>query len=305
MARDAEEGIGAINYAAVVASTTDDDIIAVCDAGPSFRSDTLTILADVMPESYWATLLHKQQVIQGIPPTVNSGPSLPAYIALPEIGYIASIRRLGEHRVKVLVMGNKAGAGYTHEDKGSFVLKYADQTFAMDLGICDYSDPIHVTYKHCQRHNMFVPVGMSERAHPQNPLPYDVKPTGRGDEQTFRTQIDATLGWNGYYKKWVRTWDSPSPEVLTIRDEYELAQGNAVEFYWQTNLPVEQTQSGVIVRGNKGIASLTIPPDCTVRLDRLPLAEGADHARIAIQKPASQGTLETSVTLRPATALER
>jgi hypothetical protein len=145
---------------------------------------------------------------------------------------------------------------------------------------------------------MLVPVGMAERAAPLNPLPFDVKPTGKGDERTFGAQIDATPGWNGYYKRWVRTWDSPSPEVLTIRDEYELAKGNAVEFYWQTSLPVEQTDSVVTIRGDKGLAAISIPPDCTVRIERLPLAEGAEHTRIAIHKPAPSGTLEIAVRLR-------
>lgn len=293
------------NYAAVVASTTIDDVIAVCDSGPSFRSDTLDILTELMPDSYWTTLYHKQQVAKGLSPSVKPGPPLPAYVALPEIGYIASTRPLGEHLVKLLIVGNKANAGHTHEDKGSFVLEYAGQAFAMDLGIGDYDDPIHLVYKHCQRHNMLVPVGMTDRAAPLNPLPFDAKPRGEGDEHAFHAQIDATPGWNGYYKKWVRTWDSRSPDVLVIRDEYELGKGNAVEFYWQTSLPVEQTESGVMIRGDKGLATLTIPPDCTLRLDRLPLAEDAEHTRIAIRKPATQGTLEVTVTLRPAVASER
>jgi len=288
------------DYAAVVASTTPDDVIAVCDSDATFRTDTLTILTELIPRSYWTTLFHKKQAAQNLSPSVSPGPPLPPYIALPEIGYIASTRSLGDHRVKVFIMGNKANAGHTHEDKGSFVLEYAGQAFAMDLGIEDYSDPAQLAYKHCQRHNMLVPVGTAERPRPQNPLPFNVKPTGRGDERTFGARIDATPGWNGYYKKWLRTWDSPSPDTLIIRDEYELAKGNAVEFYWQTRLPVEKTSAGLTIRGDKGIATLSCPPDCTLRLDHPPLADGATYTRIAIRKPATQGTLEVTVHLRPA-----
>ncbi|UCD51316.1 MAG: heparinase II/III family protein [Phycisphaerales bacterium] len=287
------------NYAAVVASTTSDDVIPVCDSGSSFRNDTLDILTELVPDSYWTTLYHKKQIAKSVSPTVKPGPALPAYIALPEIGYLASTRPLAEHLVKILIMGNKAGAGHTHEDKGSFVLEYAGQAFGMDLGIGDYGDPVHVTYKHCQRHNMLVPVGMTDRAAPANPLPFDVKPTGAGDERTFHARIDATPGWNGYYKKWVRTWDSPTPDTLTIRDEYELGRGSGVEFYWQTHLPVEKTNSGITIRGDRGLAILTIPAGCTLRLDQLPLAEGGHHTRIAICKPATQGSLEIAVKLRP------
>lgn len=287
------------NYAAVIASTTNDDAIAVCDSGAGFRNDTLRILTELVPNSYWTTLYNKQQVARS-EPTLDAAPPLPVYIELPEIGYIASTRSLGSELVKIFIMGNKANAGHTHEDKGSFVLEYAGQTFAMDLGICDYDDPIHAVYKQCQRHNMLVPVGMAERAAPLNPLPFDVRPTGKGDERTFGARIDATPGWNGYYTKWVRTWDSPSPDVLTIRDEYELARGDAVEFYWQTNLPVEETAGGVTIRGHKGLVSLSVPDDCTVRIERLPLAEGAHHSRIAIRKSAPSGTLVTTVNLRSA-----
>ena len=49
------------------------------------------------------------------------------------------------------------------------VLEFAGDTFAMDLGICDYGDPLSIPYKQCQRHNMLVPTGTTERPHPTNP----------------------------------------------------------------------------------------------------------------------------------------
>ncbi|MFQ9800095.1 MAG: heparinase II/III family protein [Clostridia bacterium] len=39
----------------------------------------------------------------------------------------------------MVVLGNRSGAGHAHEDRGSFILEYAGQTFAMDPGTCDYS----------------------------------------------------------------------------------------------------------------------------------------------------------------------
>ncbi len=285
------------DYAAVVASITSDDVIPICDSGPSVRADSLSILAELMPQSHWSAMLSKLRVREGRPPLESPGPALPAYVALPHTGYIASTRTLGSDLVKILILGNKAGAGHTHEDKGSFVLEYAGETFAADLGICDYADPIHAVYKHCQRHNMLVPVGTPDRAHPQNPLMTDVKPTGQGDEQAFHASIDATPGWEGYYRKWVRRWDSPAPDVLVIRDEYELGKGIGVEFYWQTKLPVEQEDGAIVIRGARGTASLSIPADCTVRVEELPLAGNEKHNRIAIGKEATQGTLEVTVRL--------
>jgi hypothetical protein len=254
-----------------------------------------------MPQSQWAAMYNKQCLGQGKPPLYRSVAPAPAFVALPDTGYLASTRRLGDDLVKILLLGNKAGAGHTHEDKGSFVLEYAGETFAADLGICDYEDPIHAVYKHCQRHNMLVPVGMPERACPQNPLMVDVKPTGRGDERSFHARLDATSGWGGYYRTWVRTWDSPSPETLVIRDEYELGKGRAVEFCWQTRLPVERQAGAVVIRGRKGVVSLSVPPDCSLRIDRLALAAGEKHNRIAIRKEGPEGTLEVAVQLQPST----
>jgi hypothetical protein len=286
------------DYAAVVASTTADDVIAICDAGPTFREDSLRVLAELMPKSHWSAMYSKQRVRLGKPPREEAGPPLPTYIALPHTGYIASTRQLGGEQVKILVLGNKAGATHTHEDKGSFVLEYAGEAFATDLGICDYADPIHAVYKHCQRHNMLVPVGTSDRACPQNPLMADVKPVGRGDEREFHASIDATPGWERYYRTWVRRWDSPSPGELVIRDDYELVKGTGVEFHWQTTLPAEQRDGTIVIRGNRGAASLSVPSDCTIRVEQLELAGGEKHNRITIGKDAVQGTLELKIRLQ-------
>ncbi|MBC8471109.1 MAG: heparinase II/III family protein [Planctomycetes bacterium] len=285
------------DYAAVVASTTEGDVIPICDSGPDFRSDTLEILTELMPESHWTTMYNKLLLRNGKPKIAQTDPAPPAFITLPDTGYIASTRSLGEHRVKLFIMGHKAGADHTHEDKGSFVLEFAGQAFALDLGICDYGDPISAIYKHCQRHNMLAPARTPDRACPQRPLPIDVKPTGYGDEKAFHARIDATPGWEQYYRKWIRSWESPSPDTLIIRDEYALASGNAVEFYWQTKLPVRQHDRTVIIEGKQGRASLKIPADCTVRIDRLPLAEGQEHNRITIGKSGSEGVLEVKVHL--------
>lgn len=285
------------NYAAVIASTTDDDVIPICDSGPSFRGDSLKILTELSPDSYWVTMYNKQQRLRGEPPLDREGPPLPAFIALPETGPLASHRKLGDHLVKIFVMGHKNGADHTHEDKGSFVLEFAGQTFAMDLGMCEYDDPIHHAYKQCQRHNMLAPVGTPERAHPERPLLVDVKPVGQGDETTFHATIDATAGWNGFFEKWVRTWDSPSPERLVIRDDYVVGKGDGVEFYWQTKLPCEIKDNTVVITGDNGIVTLEIPDDCTVRVETLPLIDDGHHQRITVHKPARQGTLEITATL--------
>lgn len=285
------------NFGAVVASTTDDDVIAICDSEPHLSLSALEMLVALTPGSYWTTLYAKKCRAEGKEPPAKDGPPLPHFISLPDTGHLASVRALDGELLKIFVMGNKRGAGHTHEDKGSFVLEFAGETFAADLGICEYDDPIHYAYKSCQRHNMLAPVGTTERARPDNPLLADVKPTGRGSAKKFSARIDATPGWRGYYKKWVRTWESLSPERLIIRDEYELEKGDGVEFYWQTLLPCEQNGQTVTIKGRRGTVTITAPDDCAVRVETLPLAEGQEQQRIAVKKTGASGVLKMDIKL--------
>ncbi len=155
-------------------------------------------------------------------------------------------------------------------------------------GIVDYGRPIHLLYKHCQRHNMLVPTGLAERPHPPSPLEVDITPKGSGDDTAFHATMDVTPGWEKHYKKWTRTWDSPTPNTLTIRDEYERVKDGPVE----VNGPV------VTITGKKGIVRLTIPKDCTVEVEELPAYESTQH-RIAVTRAAPSGILEIKVDLSP------
>ena len=285
------------NFAAVVVSTTPESFIPICDAHGDWPSDFLEMLHQLFPNTYWTTLCNRQRVLEGLEPLAQVGPPLPAFVALPDMGPLASTRVLGSEIVKILVMGGRAGATHTHEDKGSFALEFAGETFAMDPGICDYKDPIHLQYKYCQRHNMLVPVVEGDRPRPQSPLAADVKPTGSGDETRFHASIDATPGWDGFYTKWTRTWDSPSPDSLTIRDDYALAKGDAVEFYWQTQLPATIDGNTITITGKRGVVTLSFPEDCTARIDTLPMADSAQQTRIAIRREGKSGRIDVTVRL--------
>lgn len=285
------------DFAAVVASTTKDDVIPICDAGASISAGALSLMSNIAPESYWTTMLQKALQREGKPVLAPPGPPLPAFLSLPSTGHLASCRQLDGQSVKVFVMGNKNGAEHTHEDKGSFVLEFAGQTFALDPGIVDYDKPIHIQYKHCQRHNMLVPTGLKDRPRPPNPLRADVRPSGKGDNARFEARMDVSPGWEPYYKRWVRSWESASPERLVIRDEYELAQGDGVEFYWQTLLPCEVKGTTVTITGERGSVTLTASEGCTIRIDKLPLAEEGEQTRIAIGKAGVSGALEVGVQL--------
>lgn len=296
-------------FAAAIASTLPDaDVIPICDASATYSPEPMALLAAAMPESPWVSIFRKalarsEGMVSSIlvlslePRIPSAGPEAETFVTLPEMGLMASTRKLGEVLVKILIPGNRAGAGHTHEDKGSFVLEFAGEAFAMDPGTCDYGNPLSSVLKHCERHSMLVPCGFQDRPHPECPLAVDVKPEGHGDADRFEARIDLASGWEGYYRCWRRTWRSDAPDALTIRDEYELADGSGVEFYWQTALPVSEDGDTITIRGKKGTVVLTVPDDCDVRVDRLPLADGQGQNRIALRREGTAGSLEVAARL--------
>jgi hypothetical protein len=129
----------------------------------------------------------------------------------------------------------------------------------------------------------------------------DVKPAGAGDATSFHARIDATAGWDRYYRVWTRAWDSPAPDTLMIRDEYELipdSGATGVAFCWNTQRQVGIEGNLIVLQGKRGAARIEAPADCAIRVDELPLLEGAVQRRIAIHKSGHTGTLEIKVTLQ-------
>ena len=291
------------DFAALMMSTTTrHDVLPIGDGEDHLGEDTLRAMLELMPGSHWLTLYNHHLRNRGKDPLPEDGPPLPAFVHLPDMGCMASVRYLDGEPVKLFIQGFKQGADHTHEDKGSFVLEFAGETFAMDPGICDYTDPMHHVYKSCQRHNMLVPASEGERPAPMRPLLVDVKPEGHGDAQAFHARIDATRGWRGWYRKWVRTWDSPSPDRLTITDDYELGRGEAVDWYWQTQLPCRIEGRNVLITGTRGQITLETPEDCTLQIEELPLAEGSTQHRITLHRDQDAGVIEVTIHLQ---ALEK
>jgi hypothetical protein len=305
------------DYGAAIASTLPDaDVIPVGDSGLLLGSDTLLPLAYLAPKSCWTTMLRKRmagekrtsftpeerQMLAAIP---RQGPPPAPFVALRDTGHMASTRALKGPRdalwVKIFIPGNRGEEPHSHEheDRGSFVLEFGGEALAIDPGVCDYEDPLHQLLKQCQYHNMLVPVGAPERPGPEQPIRADVKPVGKGNRKSFHARMNVTRGWNAYYKKWVRSWDSPSPETLVIRDEYELAKGNGVEFYWQTKLPCRVSGRTVSIKASHGSAILETPSDCSIRIDALPAPENTVQNRIAVCRPGPAGVLQITVRLRP------
>ncbi|MFI5356351.1 MAG: heparinase II/III family protein [Opitutales bacterium] len=250
----------------------------------------VALLAWLLPNSHWVTLLHKQLKRAGAAPLLlalrlarevpATGPALAPFLEMPDTGMMCSVRRLGPELVKLFIMGNKSGGDHQHEDKGSFVLECAGDSFAFDFGVVDYANPVTDLLKQCQRHNMLAPWSDDARPHPQNPIHADVKPHGAGDATRFHATVDASPGWEGWFSKWQRTWDSPAPDTLVITDDWVVAQGRGVVFHWTTQLPMRLAGDRVIIEGRRATAELRLPPGLAAQLDALPLQ---DPRRTAVE----------------------
>ncbi|WP_181592606.1 heparinase II/III family protein [Paenibacillus sp. YN15] len=288
---------------AVFSTDKERDFITICDCGPRASLRGAAVMARLLPDSLWVNLFHKirsrnpgmcgdlmtEELARSIPSRNN--PPKP-FVRLPEAGYISSVRSLNGGWLKLFIMGHKAGAGHTHEDKGSFVIEYAGETFAMDPGTCSYSSPLSVELQHCQWHNMLIPGGMPERPHPHRPLVADVKPEGWGDGQQVEVLADLGVSFSCYYKRWTRRFYSSSPALLTVTDDYELVRGNRVDFLLHTLLPCQIKGRGVEIRGKNGRCTINVPEGCRIAIQELPYTDGQIMHRLRIGQTGVSGRLE-------------
>lgn len=288
------------------------DMIPICDARPDVISQSaLAFWSLLLPESRWPKVFDKSVARNGglandFFALLVQSMQLPclakeqAFVSLKEMKLVASRRDLNGKPVKLTVMGNPAGAGHTHEDKGSFVLEYAGQTFAMDPGSCVYGSIYSMIYKHCQRHNMLVPAGRAERVFAQSPCMQDIVINASGDEQSFHAEINAGHAFPEFYRSWKRTIVSDSPDEIRVIDEYALKEEtgcNRVEFLWNTTLPVENLGDRVRIQGENGKVELVVPENCCCEIRTLPLFGGEKQSQIAIVQEGLQGILSIQIHL--------
>lgn len=295
------------DFAEATASTVpEQDVVPLCDGKQYCNMTAVALLANAMPDSYWTTMYRDSYARRGetplnpcdvaLEPSVpEQGPPLRPFIMLPELRLAASNRAFEGEPVKLLFLGNRADSGHTHEDKGSFVLEFARDTFAADPGMTDYGKALSWELKQCQRHNMLVPYGLERRPAPENKLPYHVTPEAEGDATRFAAHMDVSPGWGGLYTRWERRLDSPTPDVLTIHDAWELESGDGVEFYWQTFLDMTLDGTEAVITGRRGRVRIAVPDGVEARIDELPWEDKVQR-RLAFRVPKRAG--ELTVTAR-------
>lgn len=308
------------NYAEALFSTVpENDVIPVCDTeGQVERIDALSFLTNMSENSRWQDIYRKaverhagreiktlaQQsagllglVIQ--PGKQGASPEPKSFVSLPDMGIMSSMRKVDSEWLKILVLGNKTNAGHNHEDKGSFVIEFAGEVFAGDYGRAPYGDAMTFVSKQCQWHNMLVPVVAGERPAPANPILADEKPDGAGNDRTFAARIDITKGWDKYFTKNIRSWQSETPGSMVITDEYALKKGSGVEFLWQTMLPVTvKGRNTLVIEGKRGTVEITVPKGTTYSIRPVKWWNGDIVNRIAFSRKGKAGVIETRVSFK-------
>jgi hypothetical protein len=294
--------------------STDDgqDMVLTGDACFPF-GEALAFLAWLMPQSHWVTIHRKSIKRAGFAPMLLAlrldreipahGPALAPFLEMKDTGMMASVRPLGAELVKLIIIGNKAGGDHQHEDKGSFILECAGDSFAFDFGVMDYANPVTDLLKQCQRHNMLTPWSETERPKPQNPIHADAKPVGTGDATRFHATIDATPGWEGWFTQWHRTWDSPTPDTIIITDEWAVQKGEGAIFHWTTRLPIRLEDRHVVIQGRRARAEFAVAEGVEAVIEHLPLMDPRRRAtdeqrREHIQYAWSHAETQPRLTLR-------
>jgi len=271
--------------------------------------EAIAFMASLCQDSQWVTLFRNMtkdrmppdnliiwSLVEKIPKKI---PEAKAFVMLPEMCVMASTRKYNDETVKfILFGGRKEFSGHQHEDRGSFVLEFGGDTYAMDPGGKSYSESGAEEIKHCQFHNMLIPSGLSERPHAVIPSPEDIRPDGNGDEKTFNASINPEPAWSAYYKKWIRSISSPSPDLFFISDDYELIKGDGVDFVWMTQLPVKIDESyhTITLNGENTFAVIKVPETAHVKVEKLPLREGKMN-KISIHIEGIKNKIEISVKL--------
>lgn len=302
-------------YLEVFRSTEQPDVLILssdAQGGPwaQISPAVLAVMAKIRPNGAAARMLasmprgrRERLALWALPAPDLAGVDADHYetfVRLPISGFAASARKLDGEWVKLVVCGGLADAGHNHEDRGSFVLEFAGETFAADPGGLSYSDVASGTLKHAQSHNMLVPV-VKEGGRPaaRNSAPVSVIPEADGDASVFTAVLNPGVLWPDYYKSWKRSFASSAPNEIRITDEYELLRGDGVEFLWHTPLPVKNESGQVTITGVRGRALITPPAGSAVEITPSRNLGMRNLATLRFRTEAKSGRMETKIRLEP------
>ena len=262
-------------------------------------------LARIAPDSQWVNLYNSLYRAKGdamfynlslriyhndVPRKMNP---LKELVQLPIMGVAASQRYYRGKITKILVNGTKAKVQcHRHNDRGSFVLEFAGDTFAADPGGQNYSDVDGDLVKRSDYHNMLVPSVMPNNE-PMNVAPKNVYPVVKGNKKSFSSRMDATAGSHLYFKSWVRNIESPTPDQYIFTDKYTLKPGfKAARFLWVTELPVQILKNNTVrIDGKEAYCLITVPKGMKIRQETMIVRKKEKYTRLSFEKPGRAGTI--------------
>lgn len=201
--------------------------------------------------------------------------------------------------MKVFVMGNKAGVGHNHEDKGSFLLEYGGEMFLTDPGMVSYGSAQSRALKMCDYHNMLLPTGTDERPHPSNPVPFSWMPRGTGDETELHVTMDPGVMFDQYYQSWTRDIDSARPGQLTVTDRYSLkaGKGTGVCQLFNTWYCPQIRNGGIELEGKNSICRIRIPDGVSFRVIERSVRNRTLY-QLLLEREGSEGEIRLEISFR-------
>ena len=215
------------------------------------------------------------------------------------MGVMASTRFFEGEPVKILLIGTKAGMHHhRHNDRGSFVLEFAGDTYAADPGGQIYADADSGLVRRSDYHNMLVPDIIPDNE-PMAIAKADVYPCGNGDETSFAAEILPAPSSYDYFTEWKRSIHSTTPNRILFRDEYRLTKNHkSARFLWITQLPWTKIQDGVIrLDGKDSYALISYPADLKFHVQELKVRGKEIFHRLNFEKEGESGTIDIQVEL--------
>ena len=199
------------------------------------------------------------QLTEGPDALPGESPEPPAFGILSDTGMLCSSRPTPHGPVRAQLIGAKASAGHSHEDKGSLLLEAFGEDLLIDRGICFYGDARGDLLKRACMHNMLTPDDRDGRPIRQrNPLPEPIIPTGRGDERTLDASVDHTAGWPGTLARAERRLRSEAPTRFTLTDLAERHEAGTVSVHFHSRYPWLRRGHGWVTETPR--ARLTLTP---------------------------------------------
>lgn len=225
----------------------------------------------------------------------------PVFAILEDTGMLCCCRPTEAGPVRLQLVGAKANAGHSHEDKGSFVLEAFGEELLLDRGTCFYGDGRSELLKHAWRHNVLTADDAEGRPlHQRNPVPEPILPSGSGDEVALHAEIDTSAAWPEVLAQAVRTVASEDPGAFELTDRACRTERGTVSVHFQSRFPWVADGRTWVSRGTR--AAVTIAPQWEV--DRSEAGEDLFDSnytpvfRLSLHtKPGVEFVLRTSITV--------